>query len=126
RNSVVPALIQAGADEHAISAFRNAIRITPAYADAHANLGAALTSTDVEQAISDLEEAVALSPETVKAQLNLAVAYGASPSHEAKEIEQLRKVIAIAPTFARAHFALGKALIRDGKIPEAVQELQEA
>ena len=125
-NSLGLVLIQAGDDEPAIAAFRNAIRIKPDYADAHANLGAALTSTDVEQAISELEEAVALSPESVKAQFNLAVAYGASPSHEAKEIEQLRKVIAIAPTFARAHFALGKALIRDGKIPEAVQELQEA
>ena len=62
----------------------------------------------------------------MKAQFNLAVAYGTTPSQGAKEIEQLRKVIAIAPAFPRAHLALGKALVRDGKIPEAVQELQEA
>ena len=44
----------------------------------------------------------------------------------AKEIEQLRKVIELAPTFARAHLALGKALLRDGKVPDAVAALQEA
>ena len=119
-------MIQAGDDQAGIAAFRDAIRINPEYADAHANLGAALTSTDVEQAINELEKAVALAPDSVKAQFNLAAAYGASPNQGAKEIEQLRKVIAIAPTHARAHLALGKALIRDGNIPDAVQELQEA
>ena len=44
----------------------------------------------------------------------------------AKEIEQLRKVIALAPTFARGHLALGKALLHDGKVPEAIEALQEA
>ena len=43
-----------------------------------------------------------------------------------KEIEQLRKVIGLAPTFARAHLALGKALLQDGKVPDAIGELQEA
>ena len=47
----------------AIAAFREAIRIKPDYADAHANLGAALTSTDGEQAIRELEKAVALAPD---------------------------------------------------------------
>ena len=62
-------------------------------------------------------QAVALAPASVKAQFNLAVAYGASPAlGAAKEIEQLRKVIALRPTFARAHLALGKALLRDGKV----------
>ena len=44
----------------------------------------------------------------------------------AKEIEQLRKVIALAPTFARAHLALGKALLQDGKVADAVTALEEA
>jgi len=125
-NNIGLVLTQGGDDQPAIAAFRDAIRVKPDYADAHANLGAALTSTDVEQAISELEKAVALAPDSVKAQFNLAVAYGASPNRGAKEIEQLRKVIAMAPTHARAHLALGKALLRDGNIPEAVQELQEA
>jgi len=125
-NNLGLVLTQADADEPAMKAFRDAIRIMPDYADAHANLGAVLTSFDGEQAIRELEKAVALAPNSVKAQYNLAVAYGTSSAQGAKEIEQLRKVIAIAPTFPRAHLALGKALVRDEKIPEAVQELQEA
>ena len=49
------------------------------------NLGAALTPTDAEAAIGELEKAVALAPGSVKAQFNLAVAYGASPAHGAGE-----------------------------------------
>ena len=72
-------LIQAGDDQAGIAALREAVRISPDYADAHANLGAALTPTDAEEAIRELEKAVALAPASVKAQFNLAVAYGASP-----------------------------------------------
>ncbi|HEU0038304.1 MAG TPA: tetratricopeptide repeat protein, partial [Verrucomicrobiae bacterium] len=125
-NNIGLVLTQADDDNAAIAAYRDALRIRPDYADAHANLGAALISTDVEQAVIELEKAVALAPDSVKAQFNLAVAYGSSKAGAAKEIEQLRKVIALSPNFARAHLALGKAILRDGKIPEAVQELQEA
>ena len=126
-NNIGLVLTQANDDEAAMAAYREALRISPDYADAHANLGAALTPTDAEQAIVELEKAVALAPASVKAQFNLAVAYGGSPKvGPAKEIEQLRKVIALAPTFARAHLALGKAVLRDGKIPEAIEELQQA
>ena len=62
----------------------------------------------------------------MKAQFNLAVAYGAASGGTAKEIEQLRKVIALAPTFARAHLALGKALLQESKVPEAIDALSEA
>ncbi len=125
-NNIGLVLTQADDDNAAIAAYRDALRLRPDYADAHANLGAALISTDVEQGIVELEKAVALAPDSVKAQFNLAVAYGSSKAGTAKEIEQLRKVIALSPNFARAHLALGKAILRDGKIPEAVQELQEA
>jgi tetratricopeptide (TPR) repeat protein len=125
-NNLGLVLTQTDDDEAAVAAFHDAIRIRPDYADAHANLGAALIPTDGEQAIRELEKAVALEP-SVKTQFNLATAYGASPKYGAvKEIELLRKVIAASPTFARAHLALGKALLQDGKVPEAITELQEA
>ena len=120
-------LIQAGDDEAGIAALREAVRISPDYADAYDNLGAALTPTNVKEAISHLEKAVALAPGSVKAQFNLAVAYGVSPEHgTTTEIEQLRRVVVLAPAFARARLALGKALLQDGKGAEAVQELTEA
>ncbi|MGC2181921.1 MAG: tetratricopeptide repeat protein [Terriglobales bacterium] len=126
-NNLGLVLTQTDDDEGAVAAFHEAIRIAPDYADAHANLGAALIPTDGEQAIRELEKAVALDPSSVKAQFNLATAYGASPKYGAvKEIELLRNVIAASPNFARAYLALGKALLQDGKVPEAVTELQEA
>jgi superkiller protein 3 len=125
-NNIGLVLAQFDEDEKAILEFREALRTNPEYADAHANLGATLMPTDVEQAVIELEKAVSLDPTLVKAQFNLAEAYGASPEHgPAKQIEQLRKVIAISPNYARAHLALGKALLQDGKAPLAITELQE-
>src|SRR5205823_6571507 len=126
-NNIGLVLAQSDEDDKATAEFREAIRLYPDYAEAHANLGATLIPTDVEQAIVELEKAVALQPASVKAQFNLAEAYGRSPRYgSAKQIEQLRKVMSISPTFASGHLALGKALLQDGKVPEALTELQEA
>jgi tetratricopeptide (TPR) repeat protein len=126
-NNLGLVLIQSGNDEDGIAALREAVRLAPAYAEARTNLGAALTPTDAEAAVKELEEAVRLAPGSVKALFNLAVAYGASPRHGAsKEITHLEKVIAIAPDFPRAHLALGKALLQEGKAAEAVVALQNA
>jgi len=126
-NNMGLVLAQNDDDEKAIAEFREAVHLQPDYADTHANLGAALMFSDVDQAIAELEKAVSLDPTQVKAEVNLAEAYGRSPSHgPAKQIEQLRKVISLAPDFARAHLALGKTLLQDGKVADAVSELQEA
>ena len=126
-NNLGLVLIQSGKDDEGIAALREAVRLAPAYAEARTNLGAALTPTDVEAAIKELEEAVRLAPGSVKALFNLAVAYGASPAHGSrKELEHLEKVIEMAPDFPRAHLALGKALLQDGKATEAVAALQNA
>ena len=126
-NNLGLVLLQTGDDPGGIAALREAVRLAPQYAEARANLGAALTLTNVDESIRELEKAVELAPGSVKAHFNLAVAYGASPPHgSVKEIEQLRKVIALAPAFHRAHLALGKALLQAGQIPEAVTALQEA
>ena len=126
-NNLGLVLIQSGKDDEGIASLREAVRLAPDYADARTNLGAALTPTDTEAAIKELEDAVRLAPGSVKALFNLAVAYGSSPAHgSAKEIAHLAKVIEMAPDFPRAHLALGKALLQDGKTTEAVAALQNA
>jgi tetratricopeptide (TPR) repeat protein len=126
-NNLGLVLIQSGKDEEGIAALREAVRLAPAYAEARTNLGAALTPTDAPAAIKELEEAVRLAPGSVKARFNLAVAYGSSADHgPEKEIEHLEKVIELAPDFPRAHLALGKALLQEGKAAEAVTALQTA
>ena len=120
-------LAQNGENEKATAEFREAIRLRPGYADAHANLGAVLMLSDVAEAIGELERALSLDPALIKAQFNLAEAYGNSPRYGvAKQIEQLRKIISIAPDFARAHLALGKALLHDAKVSDAITELRDA
>jgi len=111
-NNIGLVLAQSDKDDEAVAEFREAIRIRPNFAAAHADLGATLIPTDAEQAIVELEKAVALDPSSVKAQFNLAQAYAASSNHSPeKEIEQLKKVTAMAPGFAPAHLSLGKALV---------------
>lgn len=128
-NNIGLVLAQADDGAGATTEFREAVRIQPNYVDALTNLGAALisTSADTGEAVRVLEKAVALAPTSLKAQFNLAEAYGADPSYgRPQEIEQLRKVVATEPHFPGAQFALGKALLSDGKVEESVAALQEA
>ena len=78
-NNLGLVLIQAATIRPASPRSARPCAIAPDYADAHTNLGAALTPTDAAEAIRELEKAVALAPASVKAQFNLAMAYGAEP-----------------------------------------------
>ncbi len=119
--------LQTGEDEPAIAAFRKAVELRPDYADAHQNLGAILTSSDAAEAVRELETAVSLQPRLLKAQYNLALAYEASSAHGAvRASEQLRKLLAMEPRFPRAEFALGRSLLRQGKVSDAIEHLRLA
>ena len=127
RNSLGLVYVQTGDDEKAAAAFREAIKLRDDYADAHQNLGGVLTTSDAAEAVRELETAVKLQPRLLKAQYNLALAYDASPKHGApKAAEQLRMLLAIEPAYPRAEFALGRILLRQGKVDEALDHLRRA
>src|SRR5437762_11484384 len=89
-NNMGLVLAQGNEDQAAIAEFREALRIRPDFADAHANLGTVLISSDSREAVRELQRAVALAPGLLKAQFNLAVAYGSDPSSgPAKESTRL-------------------------------------
>jgi tetratricopeptide (TPR) repeat protein len=119
--------VQAGNDEQAAAAFRKAIALQPEYADAHQNLGAVLATTDASQAVRELELAVKLQPAMLKAKYNLALAYEAvAEDGPARGIALLRDLLAAEPEYPRAEFALGRLLLRTGKVAEAVGHLERA
>jgi tetratricopeptide (TPR) repeat protein len=118
---------QSGDDVKAAAAFREAVRLRPDFADAHQNLGTLLITSDAGEAVRELERALAIQPTLQKAQYNLALAYEANPSDgPAREIAQLQKLLTTNPKYPRAEFTLGKALLKTGKLEEAVKHLQTA
>ena len=119
--------VEAGDDEKAAAAFRAAIQLRPDYADAHQNLGAVLTTTDSAEAVRELETAVKLQPAMLKAQYNLALAYEASPRHgPSKAIDEIRKVLVADAHYPRAEYALGRILMRQNKLEDALVHLRRA
>lgn len=127
RNALGLVYVQTGDDEKAAASFRQAIKLRPDFADAHQNLGAVLTTSDTTEAVRELETAVRLQPRFLKAQYNLALAYEASPRHGAvRAIETIRGVISAEPHYPRGEFILGRLLLRQGKVEEAVDHLRKA
>ena len=127
-NNLGLVLIQAGDDQNGIAALREAVRLAPDYAEAHANLGAALTPTDRRGSDPRARESRGAGAELRQG----AVQSGDRPTAPARAMDRRKKSSSCGrssismPTFARAHLALGKALLRTAKSPKRSTQLQEA
>ena len=117
-------LSMSGSRPEAIAAFREALRLDPAFADAHASLGLALLQSGDAGAVEHLEKAVALRavPEW---QYNLALAQ-TRLGHPGAAQEALRAAIAGRPDFAPAHGLLGTLLMQQGDAAAAETAFRSA
>ncbi|HZZ20138.1 MAG TPA: tetratricopeptide repeat protein [Opitutaceae bacterium] len=121
-------LMDQGSTDLAIAHFKEAVRIRPDYADAHNNLGNALSRTPggAAEAIAQFREAIRLNPAMDEAHANLALALVHEPGSFNEGVAEFRLALKgreADPRMARVHADLGMALAqaRDG-LADAVKE----
>jgi tetratricopeptide (TPR) repeat protein len=107
-------------------AFENAIRLSPADAEAHGNLASVLQGAgQLDEAVESWRRASALEPDWAEAHANMAqVLFSLGRIEEA--VASYRRAIEARPTLAALHNNLGSALLELGQIPEAVASYRRA
>ena len=120
------ALARSGKLPEAIDCFREALRLDPAGAEVHNNLGLALLHAGhASDAVDSFREALRRKPQWPEVCNNLGVALLRLTRH-AEAIEEYRKALELKPDYAEAHNNLGNALRLQGKLDEAVMPLRES
>jgi tetratricopeptide (TPR) repeat protein len=91
-------LAKSGKPEAAIPHFEAALRIKPAYIDAHNNLGVVLAGGGrVQQAISHFEAALKIDPNSFDAHVNLGIALSGMPGRAPEAIRHFEAALRIKP-----------------------------
>ena len=131
-NNLGAYLTEKGLPAEAIPHLRKAVRLKPDQADAHNNLGNALSKVPggSAEAISEFEAALGLDPGMAEAHANLGWALVNTPGRLAEGIGHLETALRVNagnPDYARVHVDLGLALSRvQGRLPEAISEFEAA
>jgi tetratricopeptide (TPR) repeat protein len=113
--------------DEAISGFAAAVRLQPAYADAHFDLGVALAREPgrLGEAVAQYEAALRLEPDLVEAHNNLGYAL-MNLGRTQEAITQFEEALRLEPGHTKAHYNLGNALSAAGRVPEAIAQYEEA
>jgi tetratricopeptide (TPR) repeat protein len=110
--------------EEAIAEYRIAIELKPDYAEAHCDLGHALSASgDKHGAIAAYREAIRVRPDFAGAHYKLAVALQGSGDVRGA-IAAYREAIRLKPDYAEAHCNLGFVLRGQGQYAESLAELR--
>ena len=126
RNAVGALLIDQGRLDEAIVDLREAVRLEPAYADAHGNLGAALARRgEVDAAIVEYREALRLAPDLALAHNNLGIALARTGAVD-DAIEELRAAARLSPDRPDFHYNLAVLLVSRDDRAGAIAELDAA
>ena len=116
-----------GRSREAMAQYKEALRLSPGFAEAHNNLGHALNGEGrTGEAIAELEEALRLKPDYAEAHNNLGIALEKVPGRLPDATDQYREAVRLKPEDAEAHNNLGNALNAAGRTGEAIAELEEA
>ncbi len=116
----------AGQFDEAFLCFEQAVRLDPAYAPAHLNLGVAyLRKGDADQAMGFLRRAVELDPDFVQAHIILASSLQ-DRGDQTGAVEHYEIAARLDPTFPEPHFSLGLLYASQGKLSEAQSCLRRA
>ena len=81
--------------------------------------------SDIERSLQELEIATGLAPENYLYWLDLGRARERAGDPEGAE-RALRRALHLAPNYSRVQWALGNALLRQGRVDEAFQEITKA
>ncbi|MDQ6678062.1 MAG: tetratricopeptide repeat protein [Acidobacteriota bacterium] len=102
------------------------VKVAPADAQAHADLGAGYMATgNQEGAEQHYRDALRLNPDSATARLGLASIHLRN-GDAGRAIEALRETVKLIPTAYEPHFLLGSAYNRQGRYQEAADELETA
>jgi tetratricopeptide (TPR) repeat protein len=112
-----------GDRESAARDFREAIRLSPDFADAQYSLGVALSGT--EGALDAFATSLSLNPRRADAQYQIALIQQAAGRNDAA-IHSLREAVTLEPCNIEVKQALGRALIAAGDYPAGREELDDA
>jgi tetratricopeptide (TPR) repeat protein len=112
--------------DKAISAYKQAIKIDPNYANTHYNLGIAYGKKGMlYDAIIEFKKAISINPTDADVHYNLGAAYGDKGMID-EEIAAYKKVISLDPTAADAHNNLGLAYSKKGMLNEEIAAYKKA
>jgi len=121
-DSLGAALYHMGQVTEAITQLREALRISPGYAEAHYNLGVALVMlSQTPEAVSHWEQALRLQPTYPEAHNNLGLALW-----RMGRVGHYQEALKMRPDFAEAHCNLGDALFQQGKATDAISHYEKA
>jgi len=115
-----------GRDDKVAEAWGKVIEIEPSFAEAHFNLGVALTKAGkIEEAIPHFEKAIELNPYFVKGYEAMGNALaGLGRNDEA--LKQYMKALELNPDDPAIHYGMGGAYYQSGNKAKAIEEYEKA
>jgi Tfp pilus assembly protein PilF len=110
----------------AITELDTAIKIAPADASLHYNLGLAYKLKDqLNKAVPEFEDAIRLQPDLADAHYTLGILFWQRGEFD-NATNELRKAVESKPDYAEAHYSLGTVYKQQGKLADSARELREA